>query len=79
MNAKGQDRQTLQTRRCEDATGVLGDPQRQAPLQVQEGRDPVGIAPQANAQTDLPAAQQMQKAKVELFGMFNKTRLRRQA
>ena len=34
---------------------------------------------QANAQTDLAAAQKMQKAKVELFEMFNKTRSRRQA
>lgn len=34
---------------------------------------------QADAQTDLVAAQQMQKAKGELFEMFNKTRARRQA
>jgi len=34
---------------------------------------------QAKAQTDLAAAQQMQKAKAELFELFNKTRARRQS
>jgi len=33
----------------------------------------------SNAQTDLAAAQQMQKAKAKLFEMFHKTRSRRQA
>jgi transposase InsO family protein len=34
---------------------------------------------QAEAQTDLPAAQQMQQAKADLFELFNKPRSRRQA
>ena len=48
-------------------------------VKFKKGVTLLALQAQANAQTDLAAAQRMQQAKSELFALFNKSRPPRQA